>query len=1011
MGFISRRIFPACGKMCVCCPALRSRSRHPVKRYKKLLADIFPKGIDGPTSDRKIVKLCEYASKNPFRIPKIVKYLEERCYKELRNDHPKFINIVEIYNKLLCKCKGQMVYFAISLLDVVSQLLDNGKQDALQILGCQTLGNFILSQSDSMYAHNIEKFVHKVCALARVRSDGHQNSCLRASGLQCIAAMVGFMVKFSTVFDSFDKIVEVTLENYQLDIGNENSCENGELHNWVDEVVRSEGRAAGDSSPNCIIFKKPPERKDPVLLTKEEMENAKVWAEICLQRMADLASESTTSLRRVVDPMFTYFDSGSHWTPRQGLAYIVLSDFTYFLDTTGNQQLVLASLIRHLDHKNVSHDPLLKASDIRVATALLRQIRPRAVLCDMGFITDLSRHLRKSLQSTIESVGEQELNDNRLLQKSIEDCFVEAAKGISDARPLFDLLAITLEKIPTPGVPARATIGSAIVLAHMTALVAASSNFDQVFPEAILVQLLSAMLHSDIEVRVGAHHIFSIILTPNSSNHRHEVSRTGGICVHEPGKPSTASTLASITARLQKLTNEKNGAISEKTGFSSETESQGMEHYCKNRNQGHPVKQPTNFCYAPITAKATDACFLKLNEDQIGLLLSGFWIQANLPNNLPSNFEAITHSFCLTLQSSHAMSSYKNLIVRIFHLALSLRNLALGDGRGMLSPACRRSLLTVSGSMLMFASYIHQMFDLIDLLKSTYPFKGDPYLGIDEDFKLYLKPNIDGHEYGSFADNQIASSLLQSASGHNESEVIMGKLIKSLSSISELDEEDLARQLSEEFTPDDAYMLGPNLTLDADQKQVIFHSKNSLSFDKDFSQNSASDEDTQSEASYAGMHLSSRTTSTPPSSSVIGVAQLMETALVVAGEVAGTAALSSPLPYDFMASQCEALGNDPRRKLSNWLTHECHECDGVREGNQLCQSAGGGASLPKVTGGELILKDRSLVMKLPPASPFDNFLKAADAEKMHLVVRTINSSELSGYHFVMHPGRLSVSRS
>ncbi|KAG8491800.1 hypothetical protein CXB51_015029 [Gossypium anomalum] len=36
-------IFPACESMCVCCPALRSRSRQPVKHYKKLLSEIFPK--------------------------------------------------------------------------------------------------------------------------------------------------------------------------------------------------------------------------------------------------------------------------------------------------------------------------------------------------------------------------------------------------------------------------------------------------------------------------------------------------------------------------------------------------------------------------------------------------------------------------------------------------------------------------------------------------------------------------------------------------------------------------------------------------------------------------------------------------------------------------------------------------------------------------------------------------------------------------------------------------------
>uniref|UniRef100_A0A7N2M3A5 Uncharacterized protein n=1 Tax=Quercus lobata TaxID=97700 RepID=A0A7N2M3A5_QUELO len=66
MVLISRKIFPACESMCVCCPALRSSSRQPVKRYKKLLAEIFPESL----------------------------YLEERCYKELRVEHIKFINIV-----------------------------------------------------------------------------------------------------------------------------------------------------------------------------------------------------------------------------------------------------------------------------------------------------------------------------------------------------------------------------------------------------------------------------------------------------------------------------------------------------------------------------------------------------------------------------------------------------------------------------------------------------------------------------------------------------------------------------------------------------------------------------------------------------------------------------------------------------------------------------------------------------------------------------------------------------
>lgn len=43
MGLMSRRVLPVCGSMCVCCPALRARSRQPVKRYNMLLADIYPK--------------------------------------------------------------------------------------------------------------------------------------------------------------------------------------------------------------------------------------------------------------------------------------------------------------------------------------------------------------------------------------------------------------------------------------------------------------------------------------------------------------------------------------------------------------------------------------------------------------------------------------------------------------------------------------------------------------------------------------------------------------------------------------------------------------------------------------------------------------------------------------------------------------------------------------------------------------------------------------------------------
>ena len=96
----------------------------------------------------------------------------------------------------------------------------------------------------------------------------------------------------------------------------------------------------------------------------------------------------------------------------------------------GKQQLVLAAVIRHLDHKNVSHDVELKAHVIEVGTALARQVRSGLVLADVALISDLYRHLRKSLQASVESVGQQEFDMHLSLQNSIEDCLLEIAKGV-----------------------------------------------------------------------------------------------------------------------------------------------------------------------------------------------------------------------------------------------------------------------------------------------------------------------------------------------------------------------------------------------------------------------------------------------------------------------------------------------------------------------------------------------------------------------------------------------------
>ncbi|KAA8545251.1 hypothetical protein F0562_020035 [Nyssa sinensis] len=685
--------------------------------------------------------------------------------------------------------------------------------------------------------------------------------------------------------------------------------------------------------------------------------------------------------------MFAYFDTGRHWVLPHGLAIIVLIDMLYFMESPGNQQ-ILAAVIRHLDHKNISHNPQTKSYVIQIATALTRQIRSGAVLSDIGFLSDLCRHLRKSLQATVELHGEQESNLNIALQNSIEDCLLEIAKGVADTRPLFDLMAITLEKLPFVGAVARATLGSLTVLAHMIALASVPSHSQLVFPEALLVQLLKAMLHLDVEARVGAHQIFSVLLIPNSNYRRHDVSNHT-----RRWHSNTASAFASITALLEKLRREKDGTKVEKHGINVQDDMKERDTADEELKQGQACKNSPNFyklrSLIDRTAGSTNLAeaepyIMKFGEDQIAQLLSAFWMQANIPDNLPSNVEAIAHSFCLTLLSSRLRCPNDNLVVRFFQLPLSFRNLSLDPNHGM-PPSYKRSLLILSTAMLLFAAKTYQIPELNEVLQPLVEYDVDPYISISNDFQVYVKPQANAREYGSATDNQAASSLLSELRDkiYESNKIMLDTLVQSLSGITELKADDIVRQLSEAFTPDDAFMFGPQSILDLDHIQTAAHSKEPLSFDGDIPINSLVEDDMMSESSVADLaRFIPKMPASPSVSHIISIGQLLESALEVAGQVAGTSVSTSPLPYSTMASQCEALGTGTRKKLSSWLTHENH-FTGATDKLFPAFPAGVLSTVRKVPseggsfeGGALPV-DPWLALRLPPASPFDNFIRAA----------------------------------
>ncbi|KAJ6749790.1 hypothetical protein OIU85_000424 [Salix viminalis] len=819
-GVISRQVMPACGSLCFFCPAMRARSRQPVKRYKKLIADIFPRNQEEGPNDRKIGKLCEYAAKNPLRIPRITCSLEQRCYKELRIENFQSAKIVMcIYRKLLVTCKEQMPLFASSLLSIINTLLDQTRQVDIQVIGCETLFGFINNQKDGTYMFNLEGFIPKLCQFAQEEGEDEREKSLRAAGLQALSSMVWFMGQHSHISEEFDNVVSAVLESYGgPKKGSENldTDKQGPQSRWVQEVLKNEGHVK--PSPEVITgvpsWRTVVNERGEVNMTEEDSQNPCFWSRVCLHNMAKLGKEATTT-RRVLESLFRYFDNGNLWSLENGLAFPVLKDMQFLMDNSGqNTHVLLSILIKHLDHKNVLKEPSMQLDIVGVTTALAQHAKVNPSVAIIGAVSDAMRHLRKSIHCSLDdaNLGAEIKNWNKNFREVVDKCLTELVYKVGDAGPILDIMAVMLENISNITVIARTTISAVYRTAQIVASLPNLSYQNKVFPEALFHQLLPAMLHPDHETRVGAHRIFSVVLVPSSLPF---LTSYGGIKL-PPGK---------MPVKTAKNNAHEGEQIS--NGMLARLKSSTSRVYSM-RNSLVPSTSDEN----PVNNlnKETEAGSLRLSSRQIALLLSSIWTQSISPANTPQNYEAIAHTYSLVLLFSRTKNCSDKTLIRSFQLAFSLRNIALKQEEP-LSPSRRRSLFALATSMILFTSKAYNIIPLIYCTKVVLTEKMiDPFLHLVEDRKLQAVSTESGHPaivYGSTEDDSSALKSLSEidVTGNQSREFFAAEIAKSLGNLENIEVSTTQEKLLSEFLPDDVCPLGAQLFMDTPKQTDQIDSK------------------------------------------------------------------------------------------------------------------------------------------------------------------------------------------
>lgn len=98
-----------------------------------------------------------------------------------------------------------------------------------------------------------------------------------------------------------------------------------------------------------------------------------------------------------------------------------------------NAHFLISSLIKHLDHKNVLKQPEMQLEIVEVTTSLTRQANVQPSVAIIGAITDVMRHLRKSIHYSLDDANSAAdvIKWNSKFQEAVDECLVELSHKVT----------------------------------------------------------------------------------------------------------------------------------------------------------------------------------------------------------------------------------------------------------------------------------------------------------------------------------------------------------------------------------------------------------------------------------------------------------------------------------------------------------------------------------------------------------------------------------------------------